>query len=180
MPLWAYFATSTHARACARHGVLVERQQMTGLRAVIRKILLEREREEAAAREAIELLISRGPPAGSGISFDAWRTWHRYNFIACPASKGQSTCSNKRCRMGADCRELWALGLRGNRSPLPRKQRPVCGARNRQSKPCAVRVEPGKRRCRFHGGLSTGPRTAEGRARIAEAQRRRWKALRGR
>jgi hypothetical protein len=35
-------------------------------------------------------------------------------------------------------------------------------------------MAPGKRRCRFHGGLSTGPKTEEGRARIAEAQRRRW------
>jgi hypothetical protein len=61
--------------------------------------------------------------------------------------------------------------------PLPRKKRPLCGARNRQGKPCAVRVEPGKRRCRFHGGLSTGPKTAAGRERIAEAQRRRWRAL---
>jgi hypothetical protein len=50
---------------------------------------------------------------------------------------------NHSCRMGADCRELQALGLRGNRSPLPRKERPVCGARNRQGKPCAVKVEPG-------------------------------------
>jgi ABC transporter substrate binding protein len=37
-----------------------------------------------------------------------------------------------------------------------------------------------QRRCRFHGGLSTGPKTAEGKARIAEAQRRRWAAVRGR
>jgi hypothetical protein len=170
----------TCTRACARCGVSVEGQEMTGLRARIRKVLLERERKEAAAREAIECLISRGPPAGSGISFDAWRTWHRHHFVACPASKGRLTCSNHRCRMGAACHELWALGLRGNRSPLPRKQRPVCGARNRQGKPCAVRVEPGKRRCRFHGGLSTGPRTAEGRARIAQAQRRRWRAYRDR
>jgi hypothetical protein len=36
-----------------------------------------------------------------------------------------------------------------------------------------VRVEFGKARCRFHGGLSTGPKTQAGRARIAEAQRRR-------
>ena len=35
-------------------------------------------------------------------------------------------------------------------------------------------VEAGKRRCRFHGGMSTGPKTTEGRARIAEAQRRHW------
>lgn len=41
-----------------------------------------------------------------------------------------------------------------------------------------MRVELGKRRCRFHGGLSTGPKTEAGRARIAEAQRRRWKAYR--
>ena len=37
-----------------------------------------------------------------------------------------------------------------------------------------VRVEFGKARCCFHGGLSTGPKTQAGRARIAEAQRRRW------
>ena len=28
----------------------------------------------------------------------------------------------------------------------------------------------GKRRCRLYGGLSTGPKTAEGKARIAKAQ----------
>jgi hypothetical protein len=152
---------------------------MTALRARIRAILLERERKEAAVREAIERVISRGPPTGSGIPFEAWRSWHRYGFIVCPVSKGRHTCSNHRCRLGADCCELQALGLRGNRSPLPRKERPVCGARNRQGKPCAVKVEPGKRRCRFHGGLSTGPKTAAGRACIAEAQRRRWNAWRG-
>ena len=38
-----------------------------------------------------------------------------------------------------------------------------------------VRVEFGKARCRFHGGLSTGPKTETGRRRIAEAQRRRWR-----
>src|ERR1700751_333743 len=35
---------------------------------------------------------------------------------------------------------------------------------------CIVRVELGKARCRFHGGLSTGPKTKMGRARIAEAR----------
>jgi DNA invertase Pin-like site-specific DNA recombinase len=42
-----------------------------------------------------------------------------------------------------------------------------------------LRRKVGKR-CRFHGGLSTGPRTAEGKARIAEAQRRRWQRERAR
>jgi hypothetical protein len=144
----------------------------------LRKVPPEREREEAAVPEAIERLISRGPPAGSGIPFEAWRSWHHYGFIACPASKLRHTCSDHCCRMGADCRELRALGLKGNCMPLPRKERPICGACNRQGKPCGVRVEPGKRRCRFHGGLSTGPKTTAGRAKIAEAQRRRWSAFR--
>ena len=43
---------------------------------------------------------------------------------------------------------------------------------------CLVRVEFRKARCRFHGGLSTGPKTEAGRARIAEAKRRRWAAYR--
>jgi hypothetical protein len=96
----------------------------------------------AAAQEALERLVARGPPGGSGISAEAWRSWHRSGFIVCPASKRPHACSNHRCRMGADCRELRALGLRGNRSPLPRKERPVCGARNRRGNPCGVGVEP--------------------------------------
>jgi hypothetical protein len=59
-----------------------------------------------------------------------------------------------------------------------RKDLARCGALTRAGGLCRVRVEPGKARCRFHGGLSTGPKTAEGRARIAEAQRRRWSAFR--
>jgi hypothetical protein len=57
---------------------------------------------------------------------------------------------------------------------------PVCGAKTRAGRPCRMRVEFGKARCRFHGGLSTGPKTEAGRARIAEAQRRRWRDYRER
>ena len=46
----------------------------------------------------------------------------------------------------------------------------LCGAKTRSGTPCAKYPINGKRRCRLHGGLSTGPRTAEGRARIASAQ----------
>ena len=49
-----------------------------------------------------------------------------------------------------------------------------CGARTRKGTPCRAKALPGKRRCKFHGGMSTGPKTPEGRERIAEAQRRRW------
>ena len=44
--------------------------------------------------------------------------------------------------------------------------RVVCGAkRHRDGQPCQAKSEPGKRRCRFHGGRSTGPKTPEGKAR---------------
>ena len=54
------------------------------------------------------------------------------------------------------------------------RRRVRCGALTRRGTPCRAFSEPGRRRCRFHGGRSTGPRTPEGKARIAEAQRRRW------
>ncbi len=53
--------------------------------------------------------------------------------------------------------------------------RVICGARTtRKGTPCKNKSEPGRSRCKFHGGRSTGPKTAEGRERIAEAQRARW------
>lgn len=46
------------------------------------------------------------------------------------------------------------------------RRRVTCGARRvRDGKPCQAKSEPGKRRCKFHGGRSTGPRTPEGKAR---------------
>ncbi|MGY1408362.1 HGGxSTG domain-containing protein [Luteimonas sp. A611] len=49
-----------------------------------------------------------------------------------------------------------------------RLQRVRCGAkRHRDGKPCRAMSEPGKKRCRFHGGKSTGPRTPEGKAKCA-------------
>lgn len=56
-------------------------------------------------------------------------------------------------------------------------QRTACGAtRHRDGQPCEARPEPGKRRCRFHGGRSTGPRSAEGRGR-ALANLRQYRSL---
>lgn len=44
-----------------------------------------------------------------------------------------------------------------------------CGARRRRDgKPCEALNVPGKRRCRWHGGMSTGPRTPEGKAKVAK------------
>ena len=42
-----------------------------------------------------------------------------------------------------------------------------CLAKTRQGTPCQNPVVTDRNRCRMHGGLSTGPRTAEGKARVA-------------
>ncbi|MDB3929681.1 hypothetical protein N9413_10870, partial [Paracoccaceae bacterium] len=44
-----------------------------------------------------------------------------------------------------------------------------CGARTRRGTACQKPPLNGKTRCRLHGGLSTGPKTPEGKARIAAA-----------
>lgn len=61
---------------------------------------------------------------------------------------------------------------------VPKRERPECGAKCRDGHACHGRVvvRPDgsfAKRCRLHGGKSTGPKTAEGRARIAESNRRR-------
>ncbi len=45
------------------------------------------------------------------------------------------------------------------------KKRKICGARNRKGNPCACKMLYRNGRCKYHGGLSTGPKTPEGRAR---------------
>ena len=48
-----------------------------------------------------------------------------------------------------------------------------CGARRRRDGlPCEALSTPGKKRCKWHGGRSTGPRTPEGRARSLANLRR--------
>jgi hypothetical protein len=76
--------------------------------------------------------------------------------------------------MGVDRRKLEVMRRQRWR------KRPRCGARTRQGGVCLMRVLCNPRngvqlngRCRLHGGLSTGPRTAEGKAAIAASNRRR-------
>ena len=47
-----------------------------------------------------------------------------------------------------------------------------CAAKTRKGTACQKPTLRGKTRCRLHGGLSTGPKTPEGKARIAAAH---WK-----
>lgn len=57
----------------------------------------------------------------------------------------------------ARAREMTSAALRAT-------QRVTCGAKCRTGKPCQGNSLPGKRRCKWHGGCSTGPKTAEGKA----------------
>lgn len=50
------------------------------------------------------------------------------------------------------------------RSRASIKRIPCGGRRRRDGKPCEALSVPGKRRCKWHGGMSTGPRTPEGKA----------------
>jgi len=54
----------------------------------------------------------------------------------------------------------------------------ICAARRKfDGQPCQAKaLENG--RCKLHGGMSTGPKTAAGRANIARAQRERWERTR--
>jgi hypothetical protein len=67
----------------------------------------------------------------------------------------------------------------------PKRLRPRCGARCRDGHRCQAKAVwdedhdcPVNGRCRVHGGLSTGPRTPEGRQRIGAAARLRAQARR--
>ena len=58
--------------------------------------------------------------------------------------------------------ESWLAAGRARNAAL----RVICGAsRHRDGQPCRAKSEPGKRRCKWHGGCSTGPRTDEGKTR---------------
>jgi len=50
----------------------------------------------------------------------------------------------------------------------------ICGAQNRRGHPCRQRELFPNGRCRYHGGLSTGPKTTEGRVRSLGNLTKRW------
>ena len=79
---------------------------------------------------------------------------------------------------------LLTAALRARYTPFPvlfKRELPRCWARCRDGHPCQARATRDEEtgcfvrngRCRIHGGLSTGPRTLEGKWRVGEAARRR-------
>lgn len=138
------------------------------------RILYEEAEQERRRREAIDAALRLGPPAGSRITAPNWKNWWKYGFVCCPSEKRELTCRDTACKVGSRCANMRARGLYGDGQPLPRQELPACGAKTRARGECRMRVVPGKRRCRLHGGSSTGVRTEEGKERIRQAQLRRW------
>ena len=132
---------------------------------------------ELAAQAELQNRIAAGPPAGSGISATNWSTWNQYGWLCCP-KKPKETCTKPDCKIGTRCQAMVVYGLAGDGTPLAHAARPACCAKTRVGHPCRNKVVPGMRRCKYHGGLSTGPKTLAGRARIAAAQKLRWAVFR--
>jgi len=50
---------------------------------------------------------------------------------------------------------------------MTKKLHEQCGAKTRKGLPCKCKKLPGKDRCKFHGGMSTGPKTEDGKRKSA-------------
>ena len=61
-----------------------------------------------------------------------------------------------------------------------KKLRKICGARNRRGLPCQCKLLLRGNKCKFHGGMSTGPKTEEGKRRAIAAMRAGWVRWRNR
>ncbi|MFM9848448.1 MAG: HGGxSTG domain-containing protein [Hyphomicrobiaceae bacterium] len=98
------------------------------------------------------------------------------NFVMHPPSRARARHGVKRFL------PPWAMLAPTKTAPsvvARRKSSSPCGARTRTGAPCR-RTGLDNGRCANHGGMSSGPKTPVGRARIAEVQRRRWAAWRSR
>jgi len=56
----------------------------------------------------------------------------------------------------------------------------ICGARNRRGLPCQCKLLLRGNKCKFHGGMSTGPKTPEGKERALAGLRTGWLRWRAR
>jgi hypothetical protein len=89
--------------------------------------------------------------------------------------KGRTRWERRRMRQALRAKFAAQLAVEDAESRrLPKRFRLRCCAMTRAGRPCVRLPVEGKRRCRNHGGCSTGPRTKAGRRRIAAAQRARW------
>jgi hypothetical protein len=72
-------------------------------------------------------------------------------------------------------RAMLAAGTLRLLVPKERQERKLCGAFARSTgKPCQAPGNGRGGRCKLHGGMSTGPKTEQGRRRLQEAMKERW------
>lgn len=66
-------------------------------------------------------------------------------------------------------REYWQVAGQAETPPFPEECRGMtCGAKTRKGTPCQqTALYGGNGRCKFHGGMSTGPKTKKGKKRSA-------------
>ncbi|TKR34135.1 hypothetical protein FCE95_07680 [Luteimonas gilva] len=72
-----------------------------------------------------------------------------------------------RTKLVAMLEKLWGQETKRRGRKKRAKERVICGAKMGFGVLCRLKSEPGKKRCRYHGGRSTGPRTEAGKARSA-------------
>jgi hypothetical protein len=75
--------------------------------------------------------------------------------------------------VGADRKLVQPLALGQKPYDLPISVEFTCGAKTRSGHPCRQWGTYANGRCRFHGGLSSGPKSEQGKDRIREGQRKR-------
>ena len=99
-----------------------------------------------------------------------------------PLRKGERRCASSKAKVrkpicwelecqDGPCRRLKERGLKDDRTPLPKAERPVWQPAHEKGAPCKARGVPGKTKCRVHVGCSNGPKTPEGKAKTAAAMR---------
>ena len=100
-----------------------------------------------------------------------------YTSIVRAGGWGLTGFDRMQAALDAQCDALIAA-IRAREAQRHARRRVICGAKTRKVAACRNKSEAGRARCKFHGGKSTGPKTPEGLARIAEAQKARWAAWR--
>lgn len=108
------------------------------------------------------------------VGLEAWAVERIARVIDLPVQRALSSLEQALEAQVAAALIAHALRLKARCDADAARRRIICGAKTRKGTPCRCKSEPGKRRCKFHGGKSTGARTPEGIERIREAQRQRW------
>lgn len=91
----------------------------------------------------------------------------------------QDSTSVRTCAIDLVGLPAWAVTYLQKHGRLAAHMRVPCGGRRRSDgQPCTALSVPGKRRCKWHGGCSTGPRTVDGKARVTANLRKRRGAQR--